>query len=599
MLYKPLDIKQAPRTEFKISTMPRKGINKADTSQLMNLDYALEINNYIPKRYGLEKRQGLNNIFERTGANPITLLKKFTSDVWIIGYSTKIEAYNTATSTWYTIKSDFTANGFDGVRYGDYFFTCNEVEKIHRISQTLAYDAQTGNFTVGDIVTGGTSGATAVILEDSDGGATGTLTLGNISGTFQNDEAITDPDGGAAVVNGTLTYTATEVTNSPVCGGLKVIGPRLYAYRLKGDQSACQYSEVDDGSNPPFTAWSNSTAVDDGGVARYRNAGAARAVVQNGPYTVIFSDNGFYAFNIRQLDSAGTLKKVEDIINYTEDYGGARGAIETPVGIFYANEAGLWQMVAVGQTDVPMSRQQILTSKLLGSDYFKDISQTSLDIVHDINQNCILVTCAKNSAFNNLVIGYELDLGAFFTFSNWNINRWAKSGQDIYGSSSVKTTVYKCFDGYADDGLSISTKYKQEIPMASLFNANSLNGTYAAGLLSPSTELYIKTDIFNLKGDLQENKTNDKWSANTTGSSEGFEEFGSAAFGVVAFGGVYENSDTSGLIESFGGGSTRINNFQRLRIKIEGADKLKHILTWLSAKITTKNAIKRRNFVKQ
>lgn len=69
---------------------------------------------------------------------------------------------------------------------------------------SLAYDNQTANFTVGNTITGGTSGATAVINADTDAGATGTLTLRNIVGAFVDDEAITDPGGGSALANGTL-----------------------------------------------------------------------------------------------------------------------------------------------------------------------------------------------------------------------------------------------------------------------------------------------------------------------------------------------------------------------------------------------------------
>lgn len=79
------------------------------------------------------------------------------------------------------------------------------VESVLIPSGTLDYDAQTGDFTVGDILTGGTSGAKAVIVRDSDDGTTGTLTLVVLSGTFQNDETITDESGGSATANGTLT----------------------------------------------------------------------------------------------------------------------------------------------------------------------------------------------------------------------------------------------------------------------------------------------------------------------------------------------------------------------------------------------------------
>ncbi len=75
-----------------------------------------------------------------------------------------------------------------------------------RPDSTLAYDAQTVNFTVGQIITGGTSGATALITGDTDGGVTGTLTVREIDGVFQDNELITDPLGGSATVNGTLTH---------------------------------------------------------------------------------------------------------------------------------------------------------------------------------------------------------------------------------------------------------------------------------------------------------------------------------------------------------------------------------------------------------
>ena len=76
---------------------------------------------------------------------------------------------------------------------------------MHRPGSTLAYDAQTANFTLGAVLTGGTSGATARIIADSDSGATGTLTVKNIIGIFADNEALTDSSGGAATCNGTLT----------------------------------------------------------------------------------------------------------------------------------------------------------------------------------------------------------------------------------------------------------------------------------------------------------------------------------------------------------------------------------------------------------
>jgi hypothetical protein len=63
------------------------------------------------------------------------------------------------------------------------------------------FDAQTAAFTNGAKLTGGTSGATAIIDRIYDAGTTGTLTLSDITGTFANDETITDTGSGSATAN--------------------------------------------------------------------------------------------------------------------------------------------------------------------------------------------------------------------------------------------------------------------------------------------------------------------------------------------------------------------------------------------------------------
>ena len=90
----------------------------------------------------------------------------------------------------------------------------------------LDYDTQTGNFTAGLVITGATSTATATIVIDDDSGATGTLTIRDISGTFQNGEIITDTSTGSATTNSltkqilALTYPTTGETWEVVCESL-------------------------------------------------------------------------------------------------------------------------------------------------------------------------------------------------------------------------------------------------------------------------------------------------------------------------------------------------------------------------------------------
>lgn len=79
---------------------------------------------------------------------------------------------------------------------------------------SLQYMSQTVNFTAGNILTGQTSKATARIAADNDLGATGTLTLQDIVGTFLDNEIITDTGGGSANANGTVTLSNVVLKGS-------------------------------------------------------------------------------------------------------------------------------------------------------------------------------------------------------------------------------------------------------------------------------------------------------------------------------------------------------------------------------------------------
>lgn len=71
-----------------------------------------------------------------------------------------------------------------------------------RNATKINFDTQTANFSVGDIVTGGTSGATAEVIYVKDNGTNGFLTVVFVSGTFVDNETITSDTGGSALVNG-------------------------------------------------------------------------------------------------------------------------------------------------------------------------------------------------------------------------------------------------------------------------------------------------------------------------------------------------------------------------------------------------------------
>jgi hypothetical protein len=87
----------------------------------------------------------------------------------------------------------------------------------------LAYNTQTVNFTLGATLTDGGTGATAKILADADAGATGTLTLGLITGAFGVGNLITDSSGGSATAGATTSRQGSADAQTMAAGDIYCI----------------------------------------------------------------------------------------------------------------------------------------------------------------------------------------------------------------------------------------------------------------------------------------------------------------------------------------------------------------------------------------
>ena len=566
--------------------------------QLMNARAALQITNYVVSTDGgLQKRGGLSNIFTVAGVNPVTMLFEFTptptgnSNIWLFGYGTTVAAYDLTTQAVTNIKTDFksSAIGFTGVRYGDYAFVCNNTEAIGRISRTLAYDIETSAFTTGLIVTGQTSGATAVILEIADSTPTGTLTLGNIVGTFQDDEIIKDSSTGSATANGVVTWAYTTVSGAPTCGVLATAGGRLYAGNLSDDSAGVRYSDQDSGGNPPFSNWTTGTGGADPGKVFYRNAGTVRAINFLGDNIVVLSDEGKWAFQITTNNTSGTLLKDDVFILQRRDMGGCRASIVTPKGMFYANRGGFWQLKSLGQSNVPFSEQESDPALLLGTTYFTDVDFTNADMAYNAQLDTLFLTIGKNSNINNYVVCINLSTGTMSELTGWNINRFMNIDQTIYGGSAAFTKVYKCFDGSDDDGMDIFTYFYQELQTGGLETRKSLLGQYMDAFVVPNVPLNVTFDIYDAQGNFIPNKLGMTFMA--TSAPGGSDGYGQAAYGSSAFGG---SEQLPGVVEYFDGARGFIRNYQRVRIKISAADKSPHKLIWIKLNSQEKVSIRKR-----
>lgn len=132
-----------------------------------------------------------------------------------------------------------------------------------RPGSTLAYDGQTANFTVGATLTGLTSGATARIIADADGGATGTLTLREIEGEFLDNETITDSVTGSALANGVLVPQNAVLLGATTSIQAAVETDAAWAcdFAVSGDEMIIQVT----GNTGDTVEWTVSAKVTSGG----------------------------------------------------------------------------------------------------------------------------------------------------------------------------------------------------------------------------------------------------------------------------------------------------------------------------------------------
>lgn len=190
---------------------------------------AVVLENFLPTTRGVKVRGGTKQIFDAGSDASFKSMFNFNDagdeKLFAASDGDIFEASNSAA------EDSPSASGFDGGYWsaqqlttsGGTYLVCVNGEDLAQLYDgtdfnpltdeavnELDFDGQTAAFSIGETLTGGTSGATAEILGITQSAATsGTLKLGAITGgPYQNNEALTSA-AGAAVANG-----ANSVANS-------------------------------------------------------------------------------------------------------------------------------------------------------------------------------------------------------------------------------------------------------------------------------------------------------------------------------------------------------------------------------------------------
>lgn len=230
---------------------PTKGWVQSGNITVAGPDQAEVLENFFPTAQGARLRSGATE-YADIGTAIVRLLtySASTDEVWAStasgiydaerisgGGATFADVYGLGGGDWSTTQIStsggyylMAANGVDHMHY----YNGSDWNPISTVAvNNLSYDALTAAFTVGETVTGGTSGASAAILSIVQTSATaGTLRLGTITaGPFQDNEALTSA-GGAATANGASSAGSTVTITGIASASIEQIW--LYKSRVFG-----------------------------------------------------------------------------------------------------------------------------------------------------------------------------------------------------------------------------------------------------------------------------------------------------------------------------------------------------------------------------
>lgn len=546
---------RSPQRKASTTTGSTRGINRRDMSELMDLENALQvINCRTTADARLLKSKGYKT-FKDHGKGVITFFHDYGNNFYIFTQDGKIIIEDLRDNTFITIEENLNGKFFVGLKYDDYFFIGSKDDQLRRIEKRILLD-NTSGISVGSTIVYDNNSYGEVLEVVSDQYVVVKETSNSKLDVTTNDKIDFD--------NTEYTFTGYEIASvkleeAPAPNALKLFETRLTAL----SEGVSYYSKVDEGSNPPFKDWTESTVPDDAGNVRFSSGGEGVALGRIGDYIYVLQENGEFAYDTREIDSSGVAKKIDVGVMSRITSGGSSALIHGNKGIFYLGRTGIWNILTLGIKDQVQTEQYFNISKQLGTDYFKDINLDARpDMFMDDGEELIYITFAKNSDINNTVLVYDIANQSYTELKGWNIQKFYKRGVDIYGTSSLDGKIYKLFTGYSLDGKPMTVKYEQEVKMGDIDTRKTLLQLTVQANMTKGQKIKIELDARKTDGQLERNVV--RLQVNAGGNQTSLKGYRKTEYGS-AYGGTSKDNQ---LAYTLADSAKKVRNFKSLIFRL-------------------------------
>jgi len=441
-----------------------------------------------------------------------------SSDLWIFGYGTTVSSYVPSTGVTTVLKDDFTDDVTDAVKWGSWIYIASGI--------------------AGDKVT-------YMVI---------------------------------------ATSAFTEIATAPKCERLFLFDRRLVCGNTDTNISEVHYSRQDQQSGVPWSGaddWTMPGAnrlAEDEGTVTFDNAEGVAGFGTNDNQLVTILDKGRLGFRITVIDAA-TIGLVQDVpIDFQKlGFGGTRGITATSKGIYYINDHGVWIISPGGAQESGNAKIDHKLTTLLGEDFFKNYDSSDSDIVAVETKDLVLVSTRDNSAANNTLLVFD-EVAKSWMIWKKAISRFMKIDQEVYGTSSTDTTIFKLFDGSSSASAPMYTIYEQEVPIGAFDELYAMDKFICGGRLSDQTTITIEFDIYDRQWKKLANVASLTWTADgITRRVAGVRSSGVRRDGVRG-----RIDGITGMIESLLSYNVATRDFLRLVLRFTSQDKSPHEINFFS-----------------
>jgi len=577
------------------------GVNNRDLESVIDLRYATKQDGFIIDGLGkLVKTKGYQELLDLSTSSKI-FLDKYDNNLYIIAFDKKAGYWNKSNGqVIYFYESFTTSDPFSGASYGEKYYLCNGGDRIGSANGQMDIDYDNlagGTFTAGNTVKGATNDYTATIVSDSVSAPTGTLTLKTLTGNFEDNEQLIEYDtsgtatGITADANGVLKNGFSIDSSAPYAKVLKVWGKRLLAGNTynataaEGDVSEMYASSEDTGNY--IDDWTIGSEIGKAFKTLNRRAGELKSIgIVNNQVVQLF-DTGKNGFTLQTIDvgTSGLQQNTRfDFDKY--DFGGAKNALSTVNGIFYANEFGVFWLAGGLEDKV----EEFSITNILG-DEIDNYNFDNIDIIDLPLDNKIVISCAKDGTENNTLLVFDTSTRAISTISGFAFNELIRNGNDIYATNDGK--IYLLFDGYDADGANIWCEYHTpEITFGDETDVKDLKEISIIGKLSLNS-VKVSIDVWDRDGYLLEDNIILIWTADAV--AYGYQQ----GYGKISYGGG-SSYYVGSYVNNVGHLKIRLKKFTKIKIKIsENSMYPLEINKIIPTDIRVRKSIRKNNLVRQ